>query len=272
MTSVYAIMWACVAGFLSLLLLNLAAVWRAFRRKKRERQAVEQLVKQLQQQEKTRHEATGAFLEELYQLEGDELTKAITTIDSSEKVFFGYLVELFQNRQLDDLSSVDAKLAEVVDCYKQLKPKHFEAGGDARSLQAENETLKNELEITRNTMAGMMAEFGNMFGGGQETRIAEQEVIEQLQQPPNAADEMVESGSGSGSQESIDLSEAVTQAVPLPENRLREPTPEPEMEDVADIISMDDIAAAQGSLEDDTSEDDLLAALGSIEGMEEPQK
>jgi len=260
MTLVYTLMWASLAAFICLLLVNLFSLWRILSRRKKERKAIDKLVDQLKQQEKTRHEATGAFLEELYQLEGEELLKAIDTIDQSEKNFFSFLIQLYQNRLTEQLGSLDAKLAEVVDCYKHLKPKEMAAGGNQQDLQKENENLRNELEITRNTMSGMMAEFGNMFGGGQETRAEEDEVknhlsIETEEETASAiASETDQPESPDSDAEA--LADEVLAAMDLAEDSTETHLPEGQ----ANANDSDD-----SGLDSDSSEDDILAALGSIE-------
>ncbi len=66
-----------------LLVLTLSA-----RRKKRKHRAITQLIAQIKKQSEIRTSETGSILQEIYQLEGDDLKKAIELIDKGEKNLF----------------------------------------------------------------------------------------------------------------------------------------------------------------------------------------
>lgn len=159
------------------------------RRFRRNRKAVDQLVSQIKHQSDIRTGKTGSFLKEIYDLEDEELKGAIETIDKQEKRFFQKIIKMFLHSDTELLTTMDAALAEIVETYRKLKPKVPE-GQDEVSLQEvlkevealklKNEKLKESLELSNSTMAGMIAEFGNMFGGGKGHEMADHEVVEKV--------------------------------------------------------------------------------------------
>jgi hypothetical protein len=154
-----------------LLIALIAVLWFQFRSKSKLRKAVQQLVSQIKTQSKTRTEETGSFLQEFYGQSDEELAVAIADIGKQERRFFQNMVDVLILSDPNKIISLDASVAELIDTYKNLKPKHVEAttesgAVDLATLRAENETLTVELEITRETMSSMISEFGAMFGGG----------------------------------------------------------------------------------------------------------
>jgi len=183
-----------IEGFFILLVILLVWVFLVFRKKKRERRAVGKLVDQLKQQSHTRIEVTGSFLHEKYRFEGDELKKTVKAIDKSEKEFFQKLIKVYLKRDAESLISMDASVAELVDIYKSLSPIMPEAVAseeteeikqkqvEIENLKESNAKLEEELGITKTTMANMIGEFGNMFGGGSDHELAKDDVIEKVKE------------------------------------------------------------------------------------------
>jgi preprotein translocase subunit YajC len=173
-----------------LLVALIVVLWLQIKSKNKQRKAVEQLVSQIKKQSKTRTEETGSFLQEVYDLSDTELTVAVKEIDKQERRFFQKLVDVLSRSEPSQITSLDASVAELVDTYKSLKPKPVEvmteqgeAGSNAEDLEelrAKNETLTEELKITRETMAGMIAEFGNMFGGGEDNDLDSGDVADRV--------------------------------------------------------------------------------------------
>ena len=163
------------------------------RRKRKKRIAVAKLVAQIKKQSEVRTQETGSFLQEIYQLEDAELKKAVATIDKSEKQLFQKLIESYLTENTDLILSMDATIAELIETYKELKPKEqiIEKGDEEKEkvlsaelekLRTDNEKLKEELGITKETMGNMIAEFGNMFGGGSDHELANFEVVEKVEE------------------------------------------------------------------------------------------
>ena len=168
-------------------------VFFVLKKRKRKRKAIIQLVSQIKKQSELRLKETGSFLQDIYQLDEQELEKAVKSIDKSEKQFFQKLIDSYLTDDPDLISSMDGSVAGLIDTYKELKPKKEEIDtsvGDENDallkqiqvLEESNEKLKEELGITKTTMSNMIAEFGNMFGGGSDHEMANFEVVEQLEE------------------------------------------------------------------------------------------
>jgi hypothetical protein len=180
-------------GMLLLLIIVLLGVYFGSKRKNRDRVAAVKLVEQLKKQSQTRLEATGSFLSEKYLFEGDELKKAIKAIDREEKKYFQKLIDVYLKRDAEAFTSMDASLAELIDTYKSLTPAIPEVEStspeqlqELESLRDLNAKLEEELKVTKKTMGNMIAEFGNMFGGGHEHELAKHEVMEKVKDHPEA--------------------------------------------------------------------------------------
>ena len=169
----------------------LAVIALGQRNKRKKRKAVAQLVAQIKKQSEVRTQETGSFLQDIYQLEDTELKEAVATIDKSEKNLFQKLVKSYISDDPVLVSSMDAAIAELIDTYKELKPREqiIEKGSEENErllgdeiakLREENGSLKHELEITKETMSNMIGEFGNMFGGGADHELASFEVVEKV--------------------------------------------------------------------------------------------
>lgn len=179
-----------------LLVVLTVVLWLQIKSKNKHKKAVEQLVSQIKKQSKTRTEETGSFLQEVYDLSDTELTDAVKAIDKQERRFFQKLVDVLSRSDASQITSLDASVAELVDTYKSLKPKPVEAiikegpadNDDLEALRVENAALTEELKDTRETMSGMIAEFGNMFGGGQDHDLDSSEVTEKVVVPGDTSE------------------------------------------------------------------------------------
>ncbi len=230
------------------------------RRKSRDREAARQLVDQIKHQSETRREHTGSFLEEKYRFEDQQLKQAVDAIDKSEKQFFQKVINLYLKRDAEALTSLDASVAEMIDVYKSLSPVMPDAetmeklnsaasvGGadeaELEQLRTANAKLTEELSITKETMGNMIAEFGNMFGGGSDNELEQDEVVEKVQEQAESSDRSKAS--------SPEDSEALPEEPELPE-------PEPEPEEPAETD--DDVA-----IDEVSSDDDIDDLLNGIEG------
>ncbi len=163
----------------------------SMRRKKRRRHAIAQLVAQIKKQSEVRTSETGSFLQEIYQLEGGDLKKAVETIDKGEKLLFQKLIKSYLTDDAEIITAMDASVAELIDIYKALKPKVEEAEvmpeterkqllDEIEALKKKSNSLEDELGITKTTMGNMIAEFGSMFGGGADHELANFEVVEKV--------------------------------------------------------------------------------------------
>ena len=181
-----------IEGFVILLIILLVWSFLAFKRNSRDKKAAFTLVEHIKDQSETRLQHTGSFLNEKYRFEGDELKNAVEAIDKSEKKFIQNIINVYLKRDADGLISMDASMADLIDTYKSLSPIMPDAetmaaleGGENHTAELEqlretNARLSEELSITKETMGNMIAEFGNMFGGGAEHELAKHEVLEKV--------------------------------------------------------------------------------------------
>lgn len=181
-------------------------IWMSKRNKGRDKKAIQCLVEQILHQSEIRLEKTGSFLSDKYRFEGNELSKAVKKIDTAEKLLYQKIINMYLDRDKDQLKNLDATVAELIDVYKSLSPvmptaeemqlisenpESTAESGDTEALQQEIDRLKDELRITKETMGNMISEFSNMFGGGSDNSIEEENVIEKIsdKNPTNPQDE-----------------------------------------------------------------------------------
>jgi len=181
---------------LLILLSVVLGVWffQSLKRSRQDRAAAAKVVEQVRHQSDLRVQETGSFLEQKYQFEGDELKKAVQSIDRAEKKFIQKVMNMYLKRLPHELEALDASMAELIDAYKDLTPASIAVSevvteeepdaSEAEAMAAEVETLREsnarlneELAITKQTMGNMIAEFGNMFGGGQDSSLEQEEVL-----------------------------------------------------------------------------------------------
>ena len=222
------------------------------RRNSRDRHAVETLIEQVRHQSQTRMETTGSFLSEKYSFEGDELDKAVKAIDKSEKKFMQSFANVYLKRDSEKLVSLDASLAELIDVYKSLSPATPPAESvvdddtiaELEELRVLNAGLKEELNITKETMANMISEFGNMFGGGSNHELGKHEVIEKVEKKKSTAE------TSSADQEKGDSVPATEEASSVLDDDIvvstNELDIEPELESESPEVADDDVLADEG--------------------------
>ena len=108
----------------------------------------------------------------------------------------------------------------MIDTYKSLDPIAPQAEGSSQAdlqeierLKEENARLSEELAITKKTMSEMVAEFGNMFGGGSDHEMAKFEVMEKFKkdEADKAASATVEATEDEKEGIKIDMEEDLSQ-------------------------------------------------------------
>lgn len=175
-----------IEAYVILLIGLISWIYFAAKKKKNDRNAALKLIEQIKHQSDARQSSTSSYLKKKYQLEGAQLSKAIKLIDKSEKRFFQKVIDIYINRDAEALGSLDADVAELIDTYKNLTPTvsaqkdDNEKSEQIELLQTANTQLTEELAITNKTMSDMIAEFGNMFGGGKDSGLKQTEVVEKL--------------------------------------------------------------------------------------------
>ena len=255
-------------------------IFLSIRRKRGTRKAVDGLVEQIRKQSKLRLEETGSFLEEKYHFEGDELQKAVEQVDKAEKLFFQRVLNLYLKRDDERIKSLDAWVAELVGVYKSLSPVMPAAGESAvdentqkkmDELERSRQALEEELKITKTTMSNMIAEFGNMFGGGKDNELEQSEVVEKVVNPdevdPERVTEILE-GESTGEVSMVTPEAAVEQAPTAAD----EPPPQPAEETVEEGIDDDEVLPAPDFEDPDATVGQKMQTLTedlAIEGDDE---
>lgn len=188
-------------AIVALLIIVSVGIFIGTKRKRKDRKAAMKLVTQIKKQSQTRLQQTGSFLSEKYSFDGDELKKAVKAIDTSEKKFMQKVINMYLKRDAKSLAAMDASVAELIDTYKSLSPimpaadeQPSAQSPDAEELERlyeSNARLTQELAKAKEAMNNMTAEFGNMFGGGQDHELAKHEVMDKVvEKKPEEDDDM----------------------------------------------------------------------------------
>lgn len=176
-----------VEGFVLLLILLLAWLLVALVRMRRRNKVVADLALQIRQRKDQRDEQTRAFLQLSYQLEGEDLNTALMDIGKHESEFFQCLLECMQQANRAKIGALESALKMLVESYKCLQPR---IEGDLErveieveeltSLRGENDELRSELSVANNRLSNMIAEFGEIFGGGKDHQLTLQEIMDKV--------------------------------------------------------------------------------------------
>lgn len=134
------------------------------RKKSCYRNAVRNLVSQVNHYSEVRMKDTGTFLHDTYGLEDAELRQTVNQIDTSEREFIQKIIDIFLRGETDFLTTVNVAINELIGPYKKLRPKipapiisegEQSALMQLETLEAQNERLDQELKITKERMANM---------------------------------------------------------------------------------------------------------------------
>lgn len=178
-----------IEGFVIVLLVLALIVVLRIRLKSLNKKAVAQLVSQIKKQSDVRMQETGSYLQEVYQLEDEELENAVKEIDRQEKRFYQKIIRMFLYPDSSQITSMDASMAELIGCYKALKPATTPESKAALAnalkeiveLKTEKEKIQLDLNEKKKTLDGMVSEFGNMFGGGSDHDLEKDSVVEKIE-------------------------------------------------------------------------------------------
>jgi hypothetical protein len=134
-----------------------------------------------------RREQTRAFLQTVYHFEDEDMQVALAEIDRHESEFMQHLVESLRRGGRVQMAALDTALEALLQSYKCMQPRARldlpETGEDEQEitlLQGENETLRSELSVAHNKLEDLVAEFGEIFGGGKDHQLTLQEVIDKV--------------------------------------------------------------------------------------------
>lgn len=176
-----------VEAFGVLLFLILVWILIAAFRIRRKGKAVASLVARFKKKSSQRAGQTEAFLQAVYQLEEPDLGSALQDIEKREQDFMQLLVASLGKGRAAHIDGLDAALERLIDAYKCLQPRIEPPDGEVQqdqqeisTLRSENEELRSELSQAKNNLSDMIAEFGNMFGGGKDHELELHELKKKL--------------------------------------------------------------------------------------------
>ena len=167
-----------VEGFVLLLCLILLWILIAVFRRRRKGEAVREFAARFSRRREQRAEQTEALLQAVYGLEGDDLSNALHNINQHENEFTRLLIASLKHGKGTHIGTLGTALEGLIESYKCLQPRVETASpGDEEkqqeiaSLRSENSELRGELSAANNKLNDMIAEFGNMFGGGKDHEL-----------------------------------------------------------------------------------------------------
>ncbi len=167
-----------VEGFVLLLCLILLWILIAAFRLRRRGEAVRELAARFSRGREQRAEQTEAMLQTVYRLEGQDLSSALDNIEQHENEFTRLLIASLKRGKSAHIGTLDMALNKLIESYKCLQPRvETVSPGDQdkhqqiASLRNENDELRDELSAANNKLNDMIAEFGNMFGGGKDHEL-----------------------------------------------------------------------------------------------------
>lgn len=176
-----------VEGFGLLLFLILVWLLIAVFRIRRKGKAVADLAAGFKKRTDQRAEKTEAFLQAIYQLDEQDLRAAMENIDKHEQDFFQLLAASLKRGKSAHIGGLESALDQLIDSYKCLQPRVEKPNSEAEEsqqeislLRSENEELRGELSLAKNNLSDMIAEFGNMFGGGKDHELELHELKKKL--------------------------------------------------------------------------------------------
>lgn len=148
---------------------------------------IEAFASRVKQRSLLRGEQSRAFLQSVYNLDGEELSAALEKIDHQESEFFQQLLVSFSRGGGKQLATIDTALDKLIDAYichqsrrDAIPGEALETGQELASLHGENESLRSELSVAKNQLSDLISEFGDMFGGGKDHQFDLHEIVEMI--------------------------------------------------------------------------------------------
>jgi subtilisin family serine protease len=172
-----------IAGeiFLVVLIAWLSLLWINMHRRRRDRQAALYLVGVIKNNEGKRLDETRALLENKYGYNGSALAETAQAIVRAEKLLYQRVINMYVKRDVVCMRELNIDIEAASEPLRALEVASGDGslqvavadnaeGGDRAQLREENAALKQELQITMETMSRMLGEYASMFGGGPESQ------------------------------------------------------------------------------------------------------
>ena len=173
------LVWLLIGGELLLVLAVALAALLIFGavRRRRDREAAMHLIQAVKKGESQRKEKTSQWLQQQHGLSGEALNRNVHDMVQAEKLLIQRVVNMYVKRDRISLRELNIDVEAVSEPFRKLEgtgaaaasgeADEAQAGGDDGALKAENESLKQELQITMDTMSRMLSEYASMFGTAQ---------------------------------------------------------------------------------------------------------
>ncbi len=173
-------LWLFIGGEVFLVLaltLGILLISRASQRR-RERKAAMYLVGVIKENEAPRLEQTKEVLSRRFGLGGEGLTTTTHAVMRAEKLLYQRIINMYVKRDVISLREMNIDVEANTEPFRNLEDPAGSApsadlgdipgsehDGNADALRAENQALKQELQITMETMSRMLGEYASVFGG-----------------------------------------------------------------------------------------------------------
>ncbi len=174
-------LWLFIGGEVFLVLalaLGILLISRVSQRR-RDRKAAMYLVGIIKENEAQRLEQTKEVLSRRFGLGGEGLEKTTHAVIRAEKLLYQRIINMYVKRDVISLREMNIDVEANTEPFRNLEGPDESApsadlgdipgsehGGNVDALRAENQALKQELQITMETMSRMLDEYASMFGGG----------------------------------------------------------------------------------------------------------
>jgi len=174
-------------GFVLSLVLLLVWLLVTLIRRRRKCRDIAELAAAIKGRSASRRQQTESFLQVVYQLEGEDLRNTLTDIDKHETDFFQHLVESLSRSGRTRINALDRSLDKLIKSYKCMQPRveipppeESEVVQEITTLRGENKLLRSDLSVAQDKLSDMIAEFGEIFGGGKDHQLTLQEVMDKV--------------------------------------------------------------------------------------------
>jgi hypothetical protein len=251
------LVWLLIGGELLLVLaVALAALLiMGARRRRQDRASALKLIQSTKEREAQRKEETSQWLQQKFGLSGEALERALHDMLKAEKLLIQRVVNLYVKRDRISLHELNIDVEAVGDPYRKLEisdapvaaageESAAASDGDNDALRMENENLKQELQITMETMSRMLGEYASMFGSSQAQGAA-------AAPPPTAMDDDLDAemdgGLGADLDAELEDLEDLEDLTDPPPSTSTDETVQVDLsdDDIANIFGDDDLSAAE---------------------------
>jgi len=152
----FAIVLALVGGFL---------IFKIWKTKKADRNAAQELVKNVKSNEKSRRDSLLQVFGESYDMEEDELNAAVDEFLKRERAFYKTLISVYVDRDAAKFAKLATDLEKMVKPYSDLALSADPTvdNEEMEALQQQNMSLEIELNESKKVMDELLSEYSATF-------------------------------------------------------------------------------------------------------------